>query len=461
MEFVRAASRQVGPSMDSLAELLLPPLLKLCERSNKVFLQRAQQTLSEYIQVAPVMKSLLPRFVEAMKSSNKGLRGIVMECFELLVPLCTVETVQEHGDVIDKLLAEAMIDASPQVRETSRKCYAGICKSHAALAKKIFDRVPPPVQKLLMNGIKPTAVPSGIKRTTSVAKAGIPIKPSTVPGRIIGKPAAGSIGGAQRVLKTTDSPGLTPNAKASRVQVPSHNGTPIKSGLRSCQSVGDTTLATTTTTRPTSSLATCVSAGQLIIPGPSAATVRAEIVQAVSGARSSDWSIRNQSFEKLFELLDSPESSVHIENSKAAAQRLFEALLVGLADTHFRVLESVVRFAIALLKCCSIDMLPDPNMPDNILAKTVYLSVNPQFKGKACQEEAPVFIDLLRHWLGDPWKFCTCLSAAYSKAESTSSVKARVAIITRITHVLEHEIDLASVPEHELLFSTNPPIFLS
>lgn len=387
-----------------------------------------------------------------------------MECFELLVPLCTVETVQEHGDVVEKLIAEAMIDASPQVRETSRKCYAGICKSHAALAKKIFDRVPPPVQKLLLSGTKPAVVvvPGGLKRTTSVAKAGIPTKPSVNhPGRIMGKPTAGSIGGAQRVLKTTDSPGLTPNAKASRVQVPSHNGTPIKSGLRSCQSVGDTTLATTNA-RPTSSLATCVSAGQLMIPGPSAATVRAEIVQAVSGARSSDWSVRNQSFEKLFELLDSPESSAHIENSKAAAQRLFEALLVGLADTHFRVLESVVRFAIALIKCCSIDMLPDPNIPDNILAKTVYLSVNPQFKGKACQEEAPVFIELLRHWLGDPWKFCTCLSAAYSKAESTSSVKARVAIITRITHLLEHEIDLASVPENELLFSNNKdPLFLS
>lgn len=447
MEFSKAAIRVCGPQCDQLGELLLPPVLKLCERTNKVFVTRAQQVLQDYLKVAPVLKTVLPRFQEAMKSSNKGLKTVVAEHFDLLLDPVSIDALKESGEAVERLLAEAMTDPTPQVRESARNAYHKLNRKCPEICQRIYDRIPPAVQKLLKDGPKTSTSAMGALKRPVAAR-----QPAVQPAASV---PSGRIGGAQRILKPagqTDSPGLTPGSKAARVAITSGHGTPVR--LKASASVADTTVAAAL--KPTSALATCLSACQLsTAASASAASVRAEIVQNIAAARSPDWAARHKAYEALTALVSDEAAVPHLSTSKAAAQRLFDALLTGLADNHFRVLEAVVQFAQALLACCAVALLPEAGMLDNMLARTVYLVVNPQYKGKACQEAAPALLDVFCAWLGDQWRFLTALAAAYSKPEATASVKARLLIITRIVE------DLAVIPlpaaENDLLFRTRQP----
>ncbi len=438
MEFVKITCKTLGAQMEQFSDFLLIPLLKLCERTNKVFVIRAQATINEYIKVAPIAKMYLGKFTDAMKSPNKGLKAAVAESLELLVSL--LEKFESDSiDVWEKLIVEGVVDAAPQVRESMRKVYFVIQKKNVELAKKIYENSSTQTQKLLIEGPK----------QASIAKRPTTLRPS---GPIKANPNSSVTGGAQRVLKTTDSPSLTPGSKAARVVKHSTNGllsTPIKTGLKTSVSLSDTLKPSAS-----SKLTSCISAGQL--SSTVATTVRTEIAHAVSSTRSSDWASRLKSFESLINLIQNEDSVQLILVSKSASQRLFDILLVGLSDTHFRVLDIAIRFGLALLPLCSFDLLPDASMFDNMLAKAIYLVVNPQFKGKSCQELAPLLIDCMKTWIVDQWKFISALSVAYSKPEATTSLKARLLIMSRIVSELEQAE--FTTPEHEITFS-NPPYF--
>lgn len=314
---------------------------------------------------------------------------------------------------------------------------------------RIYDKVPFSVQKILNEGPKNTSSNGSLLKRTVSARP-----PNNLPAgrKPTDKPAMA--GGAQRVLKPIDSPSLTPGSKAARVAV--NQNSPIKQppGLRSSLSLHDTSHRS----HAPSSLATCVSAGQLCkiedtTNSLSASSIRSEIVSASTSVKSSDWSARNKGFESLSALLGSPETINHVSTSKPASQRLFEVLMIGLTDSHFRVLESALKYGSSLFQACGPELLPDPYMADNLLAKSIYLAVNPQFKGKPCQEEAPKFIDSLKCWLRDPWKFFGSLSAAYAKPEATMSIKVRNWIMSRLVEEVSL-MDLGQSSEHEILFST-------
>jgi len=450
MDFVKSVCNACGPQVDSLAEIILPPVLKLCERTNRVFLTRAHQVMQEYLRAAPVVKTVAPRLAEALKSPNKGLRAAATEFAELLIQLATAESLRESSDVIEKILIDGMGDATPPARESARKAFHVLKGKCPEMTGKIFDRVAPSVQKLLNDGPKTCINP--LKRPTSLAKKLATTAPIHEKPSLAGVIQGHKIGGALRVLRSvTESPGLTPGSKAARVLTQGTNsasGTPVK-GLKTSMSVAETVAP-----RAPSTLATCHSVGQLQVESSmSAGAVRAELVQAVMAARgsASDWADRQKAYESLAALVSNEDAQPHITASKAAAQRLFDCLLQGLSDSHFRVLESVVQYATALFGCCSLEQLPDPAMLDNMLARLVYLAVNPQYKGKPCQEAAPGLLDRLRDWLGDRWRLPTAISAAYSKPEATTSLKARLFMLARINAEIQ-DIDLAKCDEGELLF---------
>lgn len=136
MEFIRCACRSLTFQIDQFGEWLLPALFKLSERTNKVFVQRAQQALNEYIKVAPIPRTLVPRFIEAMKSSNKGLRGIASEALESFILACSDDALTDSSDSLEKILADGMSDASPQVRESCRRSYFIISKRIPSLSQR-------------------------------------------------------------------------------------------------------------------------------------------------------------------------------------------------------------------------------------------------------------------------------------------------------------------------------------
>jgi hypothetical protein len=263
-------------------------------------------------------------------------------------------------------------------------------------------------------------------------------------------PVAPSIGGAVRVLKPCDSPHLTPGAKAARVLPEgkaSHPQTPVR--LRPSASADSHGAA-----RPPSSLANCVSALNLPSLAASSASIRPEIVAQLTNVRSADWAVRHRAYEALSELMRRPDTPAQVEASKPALQRLVDMFGHGLTDTHFRVLEAAIQFALDLLGNCPIAFFADTLFIDNALSKIIYLSLNPQFKGKACQEQAPLLVDRISAWMGDRWKFCGSLAVAYLKPEAATSVKTRTWIIARITEECA-KVDFGAFSENELTFSTS------
>lgn len=456
MEFVKALCGTLGSGMDQFGECLLPPILKLCERTNKIFVMRATQTLNAYVKVAPVPKTVLPRLAEALRSVNKGLRSVAAEVLENLVETAPGEGIAELYEPLEKVLVEALSDAAPQVRETSRRIYFGYRLKHAESAKRILDATAASVQKLLLEGPKePSASSMATKRPVRPTPTGGSSSSSVPPAnmqhasRVI-RPnnAPPSIGGAVRVLKPCDSPHLTPGAKAARI-IPegkgSHPQTPVR--LRPSASVDSHN-----SVRPPSSLANCVSAFNL--PALSTATsIRPEIVAQLTNVRSADWAVRHKAYEALSELMCRPDTPAQVESSKPALQRLVDMFGHGLTDTHFRVLEAAIQYGLDFLSHCPVAFFADTLFIDNALSKIIYLSLNPQFKGKACQEQAPLLVDRISSWMADRWKFCGSLAVAYLKPEAATSVKTRTWIISRITEECD-KIDFSAYSENELTFST-------
>nr|CAG8447584.1 15092_t:CDS:2 [Entrophospora candida] len=120
-ELVEEISKSLGPNFDSLAELFVPDILKLCNRTNKLFGTRAYKCLETIIKVSK-LSSLIPKFREAMQSQSKLLKTNVAK-LTLTILEEDVTGLENHIVDLEWIIHLGVIDSTLEVRTASKKSF--------------------------------------------------------------------------------------------------------------------------------------------------------------------------------------------------------------------------------------------------------------------------------------------------------------------------------------------------
>ncbi|CAJ0627903.1 2659_t:CDS:2 [Entrophospora sp. SA101] len=110
IELVEEIAKALGPRFISISEIFVPSILKLFNRTNKVFIKRANKCLGTIIRETK-SSNLMPTFKEAMRSQNKQMRacvaGMVLTMLE-----DNVNGLNIYIDALELIIREASLSAN-------------------------------------------------------------------------------------------------------------------------------------------------------------------------------------------------------------------------------------------------------------------------------------------------------------------------------------------------------------
>jgi hypothetical protein len=122
MTLVETLARYLRDRFDALAELFIPPLLRLCTRANKVFVTCAHNTLKSLIEYAGV-QSIVPLLLESMSSPSKTLRTCSAECLFHVLQVNSEQKLENYVEAIESMIRQGSIDQISDVRSMSKKSF--------------------------------------------------------------------------------------------------------------------------------------------------------------------------------------------------------------------------------------------------------------------------------------------------------------------------------------------------
>ena len=125
MELVQELSQLMGDPFESVADILIPSVLRLCARANKVFVTSAVACITTCIQ-SSLIPSLVPIFFEAMSSSSKSLRqsGAFFLSLQLQVSLERGKSrIEPYVETMEAAIRLGISDSTSDVRETCKKIF--------------------------------------------------------------------------------------------------------------------------------------------------------------------------------------------------------------------------------------------------------------------------------------------------------------------------------------------------
>jgi len=108
-DVVKAAASSLGPDFESLQEVFCPALVKLCQRTNKVFIKRAEETMFSLIEAPTRSTKMIPMLCENLSKSNKNKQSKLSAAKFMLKVFQAPENqvaLESHTDSITVALAE-------------------------------------------------------------------------------------------------------------------------------------------------------------------------------------------------------------------------------------------------------------------------------------------------------------------------------------------------------------------
>ncbi|KAH9055057.1 clasp N terminal-domain-containing protein [Lactarius vividus] len=124
IECISTLATELGPSFDPLVPLLVPTLLSICSRPNKVFISRAKAALHTIIDQTQLI-SLLPYFVDPLRDKSVTLRLIAIESVLACVRSFNPPDLEKDARAkdIENAIKLTATDASADVRKVSRSVF--------------------------------------------------------------------------------------------------------------------------------------------------------------------------------------------------------------------------------------------------------------------------------------------------------------------------------------------------
>ncbi|KAJ3135597.1 hypothetical protein HK100_002479 [Physocladia obscura] len=169
MLFCEVLGQSLEEKFESLADFILPALLRLCTRANKIIVTCAVNALKVIIDSAGV-PSLVTLLMDGIcaPSPSKTLRIAAAECLNRLMGVNSVAKLEKYVEAIEACIKNGTVDSTPEVR--------GLIKSLFELYKEMFPyrlerfvtSLPDVAAKYLKVGKHlpaSSAVPGGVSKT--------------------------------------------------------------------------------------------------------------------------------------------------------------------------------------------------------------------------------------------------------------------------------------------------------
>ncbi|KAG9294847.1 hypothetical protein G9A89_008539 [Geosiphon pyriformis] len=121
-ELVEELGRCLGSKFESLAEIFIPSVLKLCARSNKVFITRAQKCVTTIIRECK-MPGLIPKFKESLQDQSKGMRTCAAEFILISLEVNDVGALADYRMDLEWAIRHSAVDSIAAVRTISKKIF--------------------------------------------------------------------------------------------------------------------------------------------------------------------------------------------------------------------------------------------------------------------------------------------------------------------------------------------------
>lgn len=446
---------------ESLQDIFLPPILKLCERTNRILSDRAKTCLLGLCKHPVPLKTVLSRLIECRNSQSKSLRLCVIEALTIAISNASMDSLVEFEEQLCKTIISGLQDASEPVRAASRHLFVSFKSLFTSGADKIVSILPPSTIKAL--NILQKSAPASVRTIGSIksflatknseaARSGPqrvvsrPTPPTEVPSKQLSvqKPLS-----AIRVTKSSHHLGAPPPSQHQPKITSSHSVGSLPSIIhppspKSLSSSSSSQPAIPHSTipvvsRPSSSSHT-VSASSVQPPSyrQIVADFRAKLRQCVA------WDTRSNAIAEFISVFSQKEFASEIVNSKASKLELFDIFLAGLLDVHHRVVLSVLAYGRALLKVIPSEKHPDPQTFTTFaLIRLFKVVFDIQFRGRPqLLEEAKQFIDFLQSWLCSPLVYFECLLNAITRQDRALGFKMRKEAYEKFKAFLETASEL-------------------
>lgn len=372
----------LDPQLEQFYDVFIPVLLKICERTNRVFILRATDAIQSILNhpQAPVSKLVVPHLVECMSSASKSLR---LASVKTLTTWITVHGYVEEASSVEAILLKGFEDAAGEIREACRDLYRAYTERWPE-RKEMFSNILPPTTQKVLNlapakkvehkPLKAFLAPYGATR--QIQNGDAPKATINAPQRIVNMPlAASSVASSQPASRPSSAvrvPVRTIDLKAIDHTLPMRK---LEFKPTASQDSAPKRVLPHTAKPTESKVAEVQKSSILMKKSISTSTITG--ASSIGSAMSVDVDyvqiLKNGTWSEKCDALDALGSNGKIQKLDS---RLEAAMVECLGDTHYRVLQSAVDSCVHLFPLISHSLL------EEVLLKFSAIWLNCQFRTK-------------------------------------------------------------------------------
>ncbi|RGB36643.1 clasp N-terminal domain-containing protein [Rhizophagus diaphanus] len=121
-ELIEEMAKALGLKFDALSEIFVPSIIKLCTRTKKTSLIRAQKCMNTIIRICH-LPNLIPKFKEALQHQSKSLRNCAAEWMRMSLEANEVGDLNYYISDIEWAIRQCASDSSSEVRNISKQIF--------------------------------------------------------------------------------------------------------------------------------------------------------------------------------------------------------------------------------------------------------------------------------------------------------------------------------------------------
>lgn len=485
----------LGPQYEALQEFFLYPMLKLCERTNKVISDKARTVLLATFRQCPApVRAITNRLLECHTSPNKQLRQAVLEGLGVLIASLQRELLADHLDAVLRIIKAGLQDAADTVRAQSRAVFVQIAEHFPEESSQLLSTLPASVAKSIGSGATHSSTTRTLPNFRTFLATHRAAPPNAVgsegpkssgPQRVVQKPATfhpystGLDSGIKRFPRAESSVRLAA-PRATRSHLPSAvsasassimpsvaaDKTTKPSRIPTSASTGNLLLLSSTKTSdpplphhhgagPSGVASAALTATPRMFSGsggalgavyPPPPTPRAIIAEFRANVTHPEWNHRQKALLDFAVALDSADVCEYLARSQSKVGAVFEVFEKGIKDAHHQVVAASLELGQKLLAIFPSHQHPNAlRFATSCIFKLFSVSTNIQFKARTLMiEHCRLLVNHIKGWLPSEPSFLHCLIGALQIHEAMD--KARLPILMKVAE----ECRLIERPSSEL-----------
>ncbi|KAH6587444.1 hypothetical protein BASA50_011386 [Batrachochytrium salamandrivorans] len=154
-----------------LADTLMPAVLKLTARANRVYISSASATLKSCIESCGLV-SFIPVLAEALKNASKTMRIAAMECICSIIAVNSIETLTHSIVSLELVLREGIVDSTNEVRNLSRSMFETYRNRFPDRVNRFVDDLPDIARKYIkIDKSRPTKLNGRIRANSKIVNS--------------------------------------------------------------------------------------------------------------------------------------------------------------------------------------------------------------------------------------------------------------------------------------------------